>query len=63
VWSLEKWQESLKGTTWEESIEASQGQSREPTKEALEACPWIHPNPQDKESKNPSIRQNLMLGS
>jgi hypothetical protein len=63
VQSLEKWRESLKGTTWEQPIEASQGQSHVPTKEALEACPWTHPNPQEKESKNLSIRKNLMLGS
>jgi hypothetical protein len=35
-------------------IKASQEQGRGPTKEALEACPRTHPNPQDKESRNPS---------
>jgi hypothetical protein len=44
-------------------IEASQEQSHGPTKEALEACPRTCPNPQERESRKPSIRQNLMLGS
>jgi hypothetical protein len=48
VQSLEKWRESLKGTTWEEPIKASKEQSHGPTKEALEACLRTHPNPQEK---------------
>jgi hypothetical protein len=52
-----------KGNNMEEPIEASQGQRHGQTKEALEACPRTHPNPQDKESRNPSISRNLMLGS
>jgi hypothetical protein len=55
--SLEKWREFLKGTTWEEPIEASQRQSHGSTKEALEACPWTCPNPQENESRNPSVRK------
>jgi len=60
---LEKRQEALKETIQEEPIEASQERCRGPTKVALEACPSTSSNTQENESKNPSIKQGLMLGS